>query len=296
MHLELWQRQVIVGLNSVLSVVTLITNIVVIVSIVKTKQLNNSSNIFICFLSISDCCLACITQTLVSVTFSKQEFGCSFEIATQFATFFFGHLSGYCILAIAVDRMIHMKYLMKYSQILTRKRIYRICFTNISMALAVGIFYTMATIYDVYDVVNTIILIFDLTLVMLIFSAYLITYRKIHRHIKNTENLRIRENATSKEKRSDDRPVYVTAMIKVIAKVLAAVWIAYIPYIIASLLWSYATNLYQTNARLLSFLLYLTYLLVSMNSTVNAVIFLKGNEDSRSFVVNALQRLVRVQM
>ena len=282
-YLEFSQCQVIAGLNSTLSIVTLTSNIVVIVSIVKTKQLNNASNVFICCLSISDCCLACIAQTLISFTFLRQEFSCSLEMVTQFSTSFFGHLSGYCIVAIAVDRMIHMKYLTRYAQIVTRERIYMICLANIVMSLVVGVSYTLTTIYDVYDAVNTIILIFDSTLVILTFSAYLVTFRKIHRHIKNKENLRMRKNRRSKKKRSD-RPVYATTMMKVIAKIRAAVWIAYTPYITVSLVWSFAKDMYRTNENLLSFVLYLSYLLVYMNSTMNAVIFFNGNEASSSFL------------
>ena len=124
---------------------------------------------------------------------------------------------------------------------------------------------------------------------MFIFSAYLVTYRKIHRHINNTKNLRMRKNARSKEKRSD-RPVYATTMMKVIAKILTAVWIAYTPYITVSLVWSFFTDMYRTNKNLLSFVLYLSYLLVYMNSTMHAVIFLNGNETSSSFVAREFHR------
>ena len=89
-------------------------------------------------------------STDTSFTFLRQELSCSLEMVTQFATsFFFGHLSGYCIVTIAVDRMIHMKYLTRYVQIVTRERIYMICLVNIVMSLVVGVSYTLATIYNV---------------------------------------------------------------------------------------------------------------------------------------------------
>ena len=290
-YLEPWQSKTIVELNTAIIVTTLITNIAVIISIVKTKQLNNASNLIICLLSISDCTIACVAQPFISITFLKQQFTCSFEIATQFFTSSFGHLSGCCIVAIAVDRMMHMRYLNTYAQILTRKRIFLICLGCILMAFMVGLSYTFASINAVYEIVNTIILVLDCFLIMLISLAYLNVYRKINRHVKNTENIRTMNRTINSKGNGRKKTEYVMSMVKVIARILISVWIAYFPYTITSLLWDYRTSVFTMGIKdHLSFILYLTHMLVYLNSTMNAVIFLSGNESSRAFIMMKFHR------
>ena len=276
------QSITIAVLNFLMMPCTLVANIIVIAGLCRTRQLGTTvNNLFLC-LSITDACIAVVVQTLVGVlfTFFREKPMCGLEVATQFLTFLFGHASGFTIVAVGIDRYVHMKYLQKYNAIMTRTRAKIMIGVSFTSAIGMGLAYTLSTVYNKYQWVNMIILLADLSAVIIIYVAYIEAYSRVKKHVKSTRGLR---------KGAKNAPSYAMSMITTILLILGAVFVCYVPYVIAGTIGFYQV---QIKGRILSrntaFLIYLTYLLVYLNSCLNAVIFIYKNDPVRKFFLGAL--------
>ena len=281
-YLQTWQVTTIAVLNSILSLTTLILNVCMLVIICKTKQqLRNASGIFLASLSASDCCLACIGQSQITLVFTKFKNYCDIQISTQFWVFFFAHLSGYLIVTIATDRSLRLKYLKRYNIVVTKASAFTVCILCISLAFFVGISYSFAAIYRQYKLINRVVLVLDLLSVTLVFISYLLAYKKIRRNIKQTGYLR---NVTSKSMQNF-QPHYTTEVMKMIVRIVVVIWIAYVPYIILSIILSHGENYYNADQlSSVTYAVYMTFLLIYMNSTINAIVFLSSNQEFKQFL------------
>ena len=105
-------------INSIMIQVTLLTNALLIFSLYKTDQLQSVSNYSILLLTVSDCAMGLVGQTLVSLLFTKYRKTsiCKIETTTTCLTTFFGYLSGFSILSISINRCIHMIFLHRYKE------------------------------------------------------------------------------------------------------------------------------------------------------------------------------------
>ena len=120
-------------------------NLSVIYSLVATKQLNNTSFRLILFLCVSDCCLGMTTQPLFAIMiigYTDHTY-CNLEITVQFFAILLTHTSMYSICLIGLDRFCRMKYLLRYSDIVTFRRV------HISIVLVTCLSFIQATVYTV---------------------------------------------------------------------------------------------------------------------------------------------------
>ena len=285
--LEGYQSTIIAVINVLMMPCTLIANVVVIVGLYRTRQLGSTvNNLFLC-LSITDSCIAVFVQSLVGVLFTsyRQEPNCGLELTTQFLTFLFGHASGFNIVAVGIDRYVHMKYLQKYDTIMTKTRAKIMIGCSFAAAIIMGSAYTLSTIYDVFQWVNMAILLADLSAVVIIYVAYIEAYSKVKKHIRSTRGLR---------RGAKNAPSYAIAMITTILLILGAVFICYVPYVIAGMVGFYQVQVKKRELpHITAFLIYLTYELVYLSSCLNAVIFIYKNDPVRKFFLGKLRFVMK---
>lgn len=286
--LENYQSTIIAILNFMMIPITLTANCFIIVGLYETRQLGSIINKFFLCLSISDCCVAAIVQSLVGAlftTYSKEKF-CNLEMSAQFFTFLFGHISGFTIVAIGIDRYIHMKYLQRYDSIITKQRAVGLMVISYVASIGMGLSYTLSTIYGIFQWVNMVILLADMAAIVIIYAAYLEAYSKVKQHLKKTKQLRKSSNA----------PSYAVAMIMTILLILGAVFICYVPYVIVGMFGFYRVEFQRKLLSSgLSMGIYLTYLLVYLNSCLNAVIFIYKNDAVKRFVLCTLRIATKKQ-
>ena len=94
-----------------IALLTVTINSVLAVTLWKTKQLNNSTNIYIFLLSLSDCMLGSVAMPLTAglyLTHTSPKKCKLYVIARGFSSFN-GHFSGYLILLVAFDRYMRVR-------------------------------------------------------------------------------------------------------------------------------------------------------------------------------------------
>ena len=120
--------------NIVLSAMGIFINVVCIHALLKLKKLNRASFRFFLCLSISDCSFCILKIALESLTWYRTVPRLLFYSLWAIEGFYW-ILSPLIMLLIACDRLIHMKYLLQYPAIMTKKRSYIMIVIAITIAL-----------------------------------------------------------------------------------------------------------------------------------------------------------------
>ena len=159
-------------------------------SLFKTKQLDNTLNVLILCLSISDWLVIGPGEMLDMMLILKPDKSCTVRIIAQFYGFFSGHTSGLLTVAIGVHRVVYMHGSHTISPNICKVKLCIYCFGSVTVALAIAAVYTMASIYGYYRIVNIAISSLDLLPFNICFLSYLYLYRRVVKHVKNNHTLR----------------------------------------------------------------------------------------------------------
>ena len=290
-YLEMWQRFILSGCISVITLLTLLSNVALILSMFRTKQQNNTFCMLMLFLSMSDCLVACTTQTFTFTMIWKPKISCTFQITAQFFAILFCNLSFNIIMATALERIISINTnILKPNHFnISKKRVYMIGLTCVLLAFVSALMYTILTVKGMFSNFHSIVLIALLISLMTFFFLHTILFRRIYLHAQKVAT--VRDAMNRRISLTQNRPAYLYSTSKVIRRIVIAIFLAYVPNITLSLLWHYDTNVFNSeHISWLSFAVNLAYMLMYLNSTLNAVFFIMGNQHCKRYIKNLWHR------
>ena len=129
LYLNNYQRFILMFTDVTIMILNLTANTRVLLVLVKSKFVWNRSYMLIFYLSFSDCCLALFVQLpyaiMIHLYFDKSY--CIFEIVLQFLSVTFLHISFTTIAAIGFDRYARIRYLKRYTEVVTKKKVMIAC-------------------------------------------------------------------------------------------------------------------------------------------------------------------------
>ena len=271
------QKLVLVTFNIISIIVTVASNSLVIVTLKKTNQLSNMSFKLIFILSISDICLASMSQTLFTIMLSgfSDPTNCKFDSFVNFLAIVFTHTSAYIIVMIGFDRFARMKYLNRYASIVTERRIYMTLVVFALLSLVQGSFCPIGTMYSIFGKIRRVSFLIDGIIAGCAVGLYVATIFIVRRHTRNAHNRQLLNDVDH-------------AVTRVASLILLVISIFYIPYILLTLTHSALSDKMSGSAKQnLDFLLFIGYSLGYCNPSANALIFLGVNKKARKFVSKA---------
>ena len=128
-------------LNFMIAILNILVNSGLLYGLHKTGQLKRTSCKFIALVTLSDFLIGGVVQPLATAVLTQNgSENCWLELSTQFIAWIFIEFSALMACLVALDRYLHMKYLMKYQQLMTKKRalVFVILCALVAVALAVG--------------------------------------------------------------------------------------------------------------------------------------------------------------
>ena len=273
-----YQRYILVTVDVIVMILNFLANTSVIMVLLMTNFIRNTSLILLFFLSISDTCLALITQTLFAILIGKysDKSYCTFEMIVQFFAILLTHTSWYTIVCIGFDRYARMRFLTRYSLVVTRRRV--------SLALSViclfsyfqAMLYVLGTKYDVFTTTKQIAIGIDLVIAFFVISIYLLTIKIVRDYHVNSQN----RDLLSKTDR---------AVTRLASKILLAILVFYGSYAVISICHFLLDKKIENNGKSwLNFSLHFGYILTYCNSFVNAILFLTMNKNAKWKVLQFL--------
>ncbi|KAJ7356108.1 hypothetical protein OS493_026487 [Desmophyllum pertusum] len=172
------------AVNSVFSLVATLWNMLVIFVIWKTPLLHSPSNILICCLACSDLVIGLVAQPML-VAYKIAEFNdssktaCIGRLIHWIAGFVCAGVSVMTIAAIAVDKVLALYLHLRYKEIVTVARVYKVVFAFWFFCVTAGVFLFVANSDRYWTLVPLPVLSVSLTTT---FVAYVKVFGVLRRH------------------------------------------------------------------------------------------------------------------
>ena len=277
-YLTDYQRYFMVLFDVLLLLANLLANVGVLVTLLFTKLLHNTSFLLLFYLSVSDCCLALITQPLFAVLicqFFSQSY-CNFEIILQFSAILFTRTSGYTIAVIGFDRYARMRFLNRYTEIINKAKVYCLLVVVTALSICQSLLYVMGTKMNMFIDFRKIAVTIDFIMAFAVLLFHTLTIRALRNHRKNVTNNKLLKDVDK-------------AVTSLASKILFTVVMFYSIYVFISVLhFLFDKKVSGLAKSWLNFALIFSYLIVYCNSFVNAILFLTMNKRSKQSIIRFL--------
>ena len=282
----------------IMSFFTVLVNSLLIFSFSKTKQLTNSTNVYIVFLSLSDCLLVgAVTlplESILHIVYHDKDNCILSNFVLAFGTFSV-KLSGYFILLVGLDRFMNIKTEFKEESCLLKKlrsKCGSIVLTCLCLFLSMvqgGI----APLTNKYTMPSICIGALDIIVVITVYTLYIRVYMRVRRHCAGSQLYkkdagRVHVGGENTEgvgmtgQKSDKVPIYMKELTKTVLLILVIIAICYLPYVILSICKSSVGHHKVSNT--VHVLHVLALLVVYLNSGLNACVILYRNEEARRYL------------
>ena len=184
----------------------IISNSYLIHALRKLKKLGKLSYRFVLYLSISDICFGISGILMDSIALYGNKCKC-IKVLDPFVWLIAGHnfcsnFSLGCVLIIAIDRFLHMKFLTRYETMMTKWRarmllvINAVFTTQTITVMSILPYYEKTFIiknYETYRIYRIVLSLIYIALISSIFVVYLWTYLTIRKRVANLTSIQGRE-------------------------------------------------------------------------------------------------------
>ena len=262
-------------------------NLMVVIMIIKVKDLSPRANRFYLAISLSDICLGITGVPLLTsaLTTYRNTKSCMVEGLGIFFSLLFTHISGFNICSIAIERYIHIRYPLRWSQILTNTRLNALLIFNAVYSLMIASTFS-AVFYGQFVTINALVTVLDTIIVGVTYTVYLKSYFMMYNKVKSRQE----QSEVISQNRDQSAPEYLPYVAKTVFLILFALFLFYLPYMFVILFIAVKTKLLrQKLSQEIKFLYIFSHGNAFINSIVNALIFLMRNR----VVKRILRRKIR---
>ena len=271
------KQQLVVGISSGLTIVPIVAlNFALSFALYKLGDWRKKSKFFIFVLSISDTVfgLVVVPAHIVISTALGSERSCWFERAFLFVAQTNGHFSFYTIMAIALERYLHVTSALRYgvenrgiAGYLTRltsttKGHYILLLFILILSLIHGLVPTYFFGGVQSNIPNIVVVFVRIAILAATYISYVRMYIEIRKHVRANRPLNQKHNKA----------------FRTVVTILIIYTISFIPGIVTDFWTSYYSYVKETAApTTLRFTYYLSFTLIYLNGAMNAGVLIKDN-------------------
>ena len=263
--------------NGILAPFTILLNGGLLFALHKSKEVSKITGKYIFGVALSDFCIGIILQPMVTVLLilSSSLDTCAFEWIVQFLSYFLFHQTGILAIIVAIDRYFHMKYLNQYNLHMTTKRAKIIMFSGPCFALSMGIVSTTikASSNEIFYYYNIIVVLEGCVFLLCLTIAYKLAYSSVKRRVSVFTQYNQQCTTLSAD----------TMLLKAIMLILGLLFITFVPFQIANILWTFTVygKHSMVDLEVTSTLELWMFLPVILNSCLNSLIYSCCNRPVR---------------
>ena len=271
------------GINLFISVSNVATNGLLSHVLWKLKKLNTTSYRFIFVQSICDI----LVGSAMLITRSASYFNsfaqfCDLKAYADIICDTLCMFSGVMVTLIALDRYIHMRFLNRYSVWMTKRRAILLVILNGSICFVVGGIQILAYLGHWYHLV---LLIQNCVAILLIVSTstvYIYAYKSLSIRTKQIDFGRSApKNSNGKRRKRNPSKEFLKAMVAILSMFM----ICFTPFVVSSALKFAYLNKSVKESMAVIIIFYISRILVCMNSSLNAVLYISLNKDLRVYAL-----------
>eukprot|EP00794_Sanderia_malayensis_P007785 gene7785-8630_t len=260
----------------VLALFTIIANGILLYSLYKTNQLTSITGKLIFLMNISDLLSGIIAYPFAAAMFFVDYAACIVKLGAQFITFLFAYMSFFMLFGVAIDRYLHVTKLNKYQMLVNEFRMKIYITISVVMSIAISLVSTIFSSSFPLKVVLNSINVITIIQMLLIYSMI---SRQIDHHSRNVPQ----SNISTRQNRQQTRQRFSGT--RTIRIVVIMMLVLFMPYNVTSMFWSY----YKLQKRekpglLLNVLESFSFMIIFLNTGVNAIIYGYGNSTTRNYI------------
>ena len=179
-NIEFYQRIFLATLNIPSAMITLIGNSLVILALLKTTSLHPPSKVFLGSLALTDLFVGVVSQPFyVMILLLRGKICLYIQIIAVISANLFGGASLLTVTAISVDRLLALKMMLRYKQVVTSRR----------TRFTVVIFWLVSVIISIMLVVNSFIILHIICTVLLLCTVTsTFCYARIYNILRHHQN------------------------------------------------------------------------------------------------------------
>ena len=179
-NIEFYQRIFLATLNIPSTMITLIGNSLVILALLKTTSLHPPSKVFLGSLALTDLFVGVVSQPFyVMILLLRGKICLYIQIIAVISANLFGGASLLTVTAISVDRLLALKMMLRYKQVVTSRR----------TRFTVAIFWLVSVIISIMLVVNFFIILHIIcTVLLLCMVTSTFCYARIYNILRHHQN------------------------------------------------------------------------------------------------------------
>ena len=275
------QPIIITIVNMILMSSNVIANVVVIYILITTGQISKITSKLIFMLSASDLLQGFISQNLLTATF--YETNCSVNDAGRFLSVFLSHLSNYTIAIMGVDRYLRIKHFVNFKTMWTSRVVLKLIFLAFCIALLKALksivnnswFVTRSKVCCLYYLYC--IGWYYISMIIILQIKTISTSNALHHESIATASEKISQRVT-----------------KLSMQIMLLLCLFLTPHLVLSVLRELIQDQLNVDDRsILEFISFISLVLVYVNPSANAILFLMTNMKARRCMANITQCLKR---
>ena len=268
--------------NACVTLLSLVTNSFLIHALRKLKKLHSISFQFICCLSISDVLTSStqLTTSVVSLFIKDSNTFNLLKLSEQALVYLFSIFSNTMVVTITFDRYIRMKYPMRYDSIMRKRRVVPLVMLCVFLSTAFSVAFTLSSLYHSLLICLAVWTTTGYTLLFTLLLTYVRTYREIKAQL---DAIRLRNDVTITNNR-DMSQQYAKGMITVLLTLI----VCYLPISVLSNYHQFYVSRDRNSNKGLPTAVSWGYIMIWLNGSLNAIIFLTFNKKMWRFTVRYL--------
>ena len=178
-------------INSVLALLNISANSFLIFALKKTRQTESISLQLICLMSVSDLMTGVGALSLTNILlWGEDESYCYIRNLTQFVHILFAGFSIWTVFLVALDRFLHMKFLLRYPIIMTKRRGYAMIVGAFSYSLLAAVLFSMPFAKEAMEILQLVLFLFVIVIMVTILVLYYKVCKTVRSRISTTNKHR----------------------------------------------------------------------------------------------------------
>ena len=279
-NLEFYHIIFLATLNILSAMIALIGNSIVILALLKTTSLHPPSKVFLGSLALTDLFVGVVSQPFyVMILLLRGKICLYIQIIAVISTNLFGGASLLTVTAISVDRLLALKMMLRYKQVVTSRR----------TRFTVAIFWLVSVIISIMLVVNSFIILHIIcTVLLLCMVTSTFCYARIYNILRHHQNqIQVIHVQAAPLSEGSSSLIVISRYKKTVS---SAIWVqgvflaCYSPYLFANIF-------ILTGSSISSFRFFweLAVSLVLLNSSLNPFIFCWKIDGVRKAAKNVIK-------
>ena len=269
------------AMNCLVSILNISVNSTLIYLVFKLRLWGKPTFVFVVFMSISDVIIGLGPQSLVGYLILVPGSGCrKIEILAQSLLHSLCEFSGLMINLITIDRYLHIRFLNNYNRYMNRHKALVMVVVSVVICLLLAALSTVASITNKLFQLQVVLMTINTCMLIAVCALYVICYYRIRNRTRALQNL------TTQGIRRNDLHLAIGILL-----IFVTLLICYLPNFVTMTIWLYqkyyiAGKQKSVTTAILSY----SFILVVLNSSLNALILMYTDRRIRTFLKSKICR------